>query len=525
LGGIDINKLVQLLISVLVMSVLVVAGCSKNTSSSVKPQEKTVEGQKDSAPKKGGNLIVAFDTDISNYDPLLGNSGNDHALLYPVYDTLVNFNAQLEPEPGLAESWEIPEDKTILLHLKKGVTFHDGTPFDAEAVKFNIERAISPDSMVSDLDNVESVEVVDSHTAKLNLKQPDSSIILALSDRSGMMVSPTAVKKFGKDFGQNPVGTGPYKLAKWVRNGEILLEANGDYWQEGLPYLDQITLKVMPDENTRLNALKSGQVDLYWNVSPDNSQILKNDKNLVLNTKMKVAFQNMYINTKLAPFDKKEVRQALQYAIDREVLVKVLTFGEGEPAYQTFPKEYWASSPEMKIPYDPEKSKTLLKEAGVESVTFDVYVPNLPFYQRIAEAVKGQVKEAGINMNILTTEANKGNTVYFNEKQAQAWFTFWSGRPDPQQTMNSLISGEAFYNAGAESTPEKEELIAKAAASYDQKERAQLYAQINKIAILDEAMTIPVFFAPSTAAMKPEVKGFEGTLLGKPKFSFLWLDK
>ncbi|KKK37396.1 ABC transporter substrate-binding protein [Mesobacillus campisalis] len=519
------DRVPKLLLAFLLMAVLLVAGCSNNNSSSGKSQANTVENQKDSTPKKGGNLTIAFDTDISNYDPLLGNSGNDHALLYPIYDTLVNFNAQLEPQPGLAESWDIPDDKTIILHLRKGVAFHDGTPFDAEAVKFNLERAISPDSKVTDLGNVESVEVVDAQTAKLNLKQPDSSIILALSDRSGMMVSPTAVQKFGEDFGQNPVGTGPYKLEKWVRNAEIQLKANENYWQEGLPYIDRMTLKVMPDENTRLNALKAGQVQLYWNVSPDNSQILKKDKNVVLNTKMKVAFQNMFINTKLAPLDKKEVRQALQYAIDREALVKVLTFGEGEPAYQTFPKEYWASNQDIKIPHDIEKAKSLLKEAGLESVSFDVYVPNLPFYQRIAEAVKGQVKEAGITMNIQTTEANKGNTIYFNEKQGQAWFTFWSGRPDPQQTMNSLISGKAFYNAGGESTPEKEELIARAAATYDQKERAQLYAQINEIAILEEAMTIPVFFAPATAAMSPKVKGFEGTLLGKPKFSFLWLDK
>ncbi|EKN70955.1 hypothetical protein BABA_03809 [Neobacillus bataviensis LMG 21833] len=518
-------KKLQLLLTILVLALLIVAGCSLNSSSSVKTNDSTAESKEGATPKKGGQLNIAFDTDISNYDPLQGNSGNDHALLYPVYDTLVNFNAQLEPEPGLAESWDIPDDKTIILHLKKGVTFHDGTPFDAEAVKFNIERAIAPDSKVSDLKNVESVEVIDPQTAKLKLKQPDSSIILALSDRSGMMVSPTAVQKYGKDFGQNPVGTGPYKLANWVRNSEIVLEANEKYWQAGLPYLDKINLKIMPDENSRLNALKSGQVQLFWNVSPDNTQSLKNDKNIVLNSKMKVAFQNMYINTKLAPFDKKEVRQALQYAIDREAIVNALTFGEGEPAYQTFPKEYWASSPDIKIPFDPEKSKSLLKAAGEPSVKFDVYVPNLPFYQRIAEAVKGQIKEAGFNMNILTTEANKGNTTYFNEKRAQAWFTFWSGRPDPQQTMNSLISGDAFYNAGGETSPEKEELIAKAAVTYDQKERAKLYAQINKIAILDEAMTIPVFFAPATAAMSPVVQGFEGTLLGKPKFSFLWLDK
>ncbi|MEH7334412.1 ABC transporter substrate-binding protein [Neobacillus drentensis] len=519
-------KINKVLFVVLIATLLLVTGCSNNSSTAGKNTAgQTAENPKNSEPRKGGSLVVAYDSDVSNYDPILGNSGNDHPLLYPVYDTLVNYNANLEPQPGLAESWDTPDDKTIILHLRKGVNFHDGTPFNADAVKFNLERVRSKESKVSDLSNVESVEVVDPQTVKLHLKQPDSSIILALSDRSGMMVSPAAVQKFGADFSQNPVGTGPYKMVKWVRNGEIQFEANKDYWQKGLPYLDKITAKIMPDENTRLNALKSGQIQFYWNVSPDNSQVLKNDKNIVLDSKMKVAFYNIYLNTKMAPFDKKEVRQALQYAIDRDSLVKALTFGEGESANQTFPSDYWAASPEMKINYDPEKSKELLKQAGVENVKFDMFVPTAPFYQRLAEAIKGQVKEAGFTINLLPMELTKGVALYFNEKQLPANLTAWTGRPDPQQTISLFLGGKGFYNVGGETTAKKEELISKAAASYDQKERAKLYGEINEIAMAEEAMTIPIMFTPSIAAMSPKVKGFEGTLLGKPKFSYLWLEQ
>jgi peptide/nickel transport system substrate-binding protein len=512
--------------SAILILMLLAAGCSGNspTTNSTQPSE-TKDAQSSSEPKKGGSLVVAYDSDVSNYDPILGNSGNDHSLLYPVYDTLVNYNSNLEPEPGLAESWETPDEKTILLHLREGVTFHDGTPFDAEAVKFNLDRVRSENSNVSDLASVDSVEAVDAHTVKLNLKQPDSSIILALSDRSGMMVSPAAVEKFGADFSQNPVGAGPFKMVKWVRNGEIQFEAYEDYWQEGLPYLDKITAKIMPDENTRLNSLKSGQVQFYWNVSPDNSQVLKNDQNIVLDTKMKVAFYNIYLNTKMAPFDKKEVRQAFQYAIDRETLVKALTFGEGEAAYQTFPKDYWASSPDASIPYDPSKSKELLKAAGLENVSFEMFVPSAPFYQRLGEAIKGQVKEAGFDIKLLPMELTKGVALYFNEKQLPANLTAWTGRPDPQQTVNLLLSGKGFYNAGGETTEKREELILKAASSYDQSERAKLYGEINKLTLIDEAMNVPIIFTPSTAAMAPNVKGFEGTLLGKPRISFLWLDQ
>ncbi|PLT35191.1 ABC transporter substrate-binding protein [Bacillus sp. V5-8f] len=516
------KKVTKVFFAILLSSILMIAGCS---NSSTNTTGNTSEKQSSSGPKKGGSLVVAYDSDISNYDPILGNSGNDHPLLYPVYDTLVNYNDKLEPQPGLAESWEAPDNKTLILHLKKGVTFHDGSPFNADAVKFNLDRVRSADSKVSDLISVETVEVVDQETVKLHLKQPDSSIVLALSDRSGMMVSPTAVKKYGADYAQNPVGTGPYKMVKWIRNGEIQFEANQDYWQEGLPYLDKITAKIMPDENTRMNALKSGQVQFYWNVSPDNSQVLKNDKTIKMDTKMKVAFYNIYLNTKMPPFDKKEVRQALQLAIDREALVKALTFGAGEPAYQTFPKEYWAASPDMKIPYDPAKSKELLKTAGVENVTFDMFVPTSSFYQRLGEAIKGQVKEAGFNINILPMELTKGVALYFNEKQLPANLTSWTGRPDPQQTINLFLAGKGFYNVGGETTPNKEQLITQAAGTSDQKERAKLYGEINQMSLLDESMTVPIIFTPSTAAMSLDVNGFEGTLLGKPKISFLWLEK
>ncbi|MCA1026663.1 ABC transporter substrate-binding protein [Cytobacillus kochii] len=500
---------------------LLVSSCSSNEKSdSLINQDADISSE----PKSGGTLNIAYDSDVSNYDPILGNSGNDHALLYPVYDTLVGYNANLEAVPSLAKKWEMPDDHTIILYLEENVTFHDGSEFNAEAVKYNLERVLSDESNISDLSNVKAVEVIDNFTVKLILSRPDSSIILALSDRSGMMVSPKALEKYGEDFSQNPVGTGPYKMKKWVRNGEIIFVKNQDYWQDSLPYLDEINIKIMPDENTRLNALKSNQVQFYWNVSSVNAQALKHDANLLLNSKMKIAFYNIYLNTKMAPFNKKEVRQALQVAINRESLVEALTFSEGEPAYQAFPSEYWASSEELKIPYDIEQSKELLRKVGLNEVSFNMFVPSTPVYQRIAEAIKGQVKQAGFNINIEPMELTKGVSLYFSEKQIESNLTSWTGRPDPLQTVDLLLSGDGYYNAGGETTEIREELITKAASAYNQEDRAALYKEINEVAIHDDAMTIPIMFVPSIGVMSPQVKGFEGTLLGKPKFSFLWLE-
>lgn len=277
----------------LVFSFFFVVGCSSQSSN------KSTKEPGNNTPEEGGELVFAYEADVSNYDPLDGSSGADHALLWPVFDTLITFTPELEAEAGLAESWEFTDDLTLTLELRDGVTFHDGTSLDAEAVKFNLDRANSEESNVSDLENIQSVEVVDSLTVKLNLKEADSSILLALSDRGGMMVSPTALKEMDEDFAQNPIGAGPYKMVSRIPNGEIVFEANEDYWDKGKPNLDKITVKIISDENTRINALKSGEVDVVYNISPSNLASLENDSSIKLEQRNSLAFRMIYLNAQM----------------------------------------------------------------------------------------------------------------------------------------------------------------------------------------------------------------------------------
>jgi len=502
---------------------ILLVGCSESSGSGSgsgeqgSAQASADEGQ----PQKGGEVAVAYNTDVSNYDPILGGSGGDHALLWPVFDTLISFNADLEPEPGLAESWEFPDDNTIQLNLREDVTFHDGTVFDAEAVRFNIERINSDESKITDLENIEEVEVVDSQTINLHLKQPDSSILLALADRGGMMVSPTAVKEKGESFSEQPIGAGAYKMASREPNGEIVLEAFEDYWKDNQPYLDKITIKVMGEENTRINALKSGEVDLAYDISPGNVQNLKNDANIVLKERTSVAFRKIYINTSLAPFDIKEVRQAVLHGIDRESIIQAINFGSGEIANQPFPEEYWAAG-DMKIDYDPDKARNLLKEAGAETVSFSLIHHSNAYETRIAEAIQAQLKEIGIQVDLQAMELTAATAGYFSEKKAPALLSQWTGRPDPQMTMANLFSGESFFNTGSHSTPEIEEFLLEAASTNDQTERAEIYSQMSEQGLLEEAVHIPLFFITGVSAMTESVKGYEPTLLGKPVFTDIW---
>ncbi|OLO27304.1 hypothetical protein BTR23_20490 [Alkalihalophilus pseudofirmus] len=514
---------------------LLIVGCN-NEASSPNLDEDTQNEQnnnqdeannvkEDITPNKGGDLRVALAQDVSSLDPIRGSSGYDFIVLYNIFNTLVEWDNELQAQPGLATSWETPDENTIILHLMEGVTFHDGTPFDAEAVKFNIERANSEVSVVSDLKNIDTVEVIDSYTVKLNLTQPDSSILLALSDRSGMMSSPTAVTDLGDEFGQNPVGTGPFKFVHWIPNGEVKVEANENYWIEGVPYLDTLTTLAMPDENTRINGLSSGEIDAVFPISTSNIPTLERNDRLQLVSNDQVLSWQMYLNVSKPPLDNKKVRQALLYAIDRDALNQALLFGLGSPAHQHFPEGYWAHNPEVRLSFNPEKANQLLSESGVENVTIDIVYQSSGFQQRLSEAVASQLNAVGIKANMIPMELTRGVTEFFSEKRYNAGMWQWSGRPDPQMTLQSLWSKDSFFNAGNFTDSHLEEMILKSASTYEPSEREEIIREVVSVATLDEAMNLPLLFEPATAVMSNNVKGYEGNLAGKPKLAYLWLDE
>jgi ABC-type transport system substrate-binding protein len=208
-------------------------------------------------PKKGGMLKVSAPTNPSSLDPATGGSGQDHAFLYPIFDTLVAFDYKtLKAEPGLAESWKFTDPRTLVLNIRSGIAFHDGTPLDAEAVKFNLERNRSDprSSIKADLITVESIEVSGPMAVTMKLKQPDSALPLILSDRAGMMASPKAVMELGKDHDRKPVGTGPYKCTGWNDNEKVVYARNDKYWKPGQPLLDGMEFAVIAETNTGLRS-------------------------------------------------------------------------------------------------------------------------------------------------------------------------------------------------------------------------------------------------------------------------------
>lgn len=494
---------------IVALTLAVVAGCSDDTSND---KEEKPEG--DSAVEeeaKGGHVIVASAAYVDSFDPIGSISGADYSFFYPVYENLVGLDKDLQLMPELAESWDTPDDKTIVFNLKENVKFHDGTPFDAEAVKFNLERVNSEKSVIKDLENIESIEVIDPVTVQINLKEMDSSILTMFADRGGAMLSPTAVEKYGDDYHSNPVGTGPFKVVKTVTDQEVQYEAFEDYWDEGKPYLDQLTLKVMPDENTQINALKSGQVH-FIGVSPANVKVFENDPNFRVEVGKPTVGNRLYINTALAPLDNQKVRQAISYSLNREEINQALTLGYGEVAGQIFPKDNWAYNDEIQPEYDQDKAKQLLEESGLNNIEIDIAHFTVGDFPQLAEITASQLAEVGIKANLHPMEVNAA-IAGFGEGDFHTFIANWGVASDPKSTINALYRGHAALNPGNETAPGLEELYQAALQTYDQDERAELYKEIVTIAH-DFGYMAHYQFVPVILVMSNDIEGFDSNYMG-----------
>ena len=361
------------------------------------------EGAAQSGGTYGGTLRVAHQFPPISLDPHTGSSGADHQTLYSMYDRLVHFKFDsLEFTPGLATEWEFTDETTLVFTLREGVTFHDGTPFNADAVAYNVDRVQNhPNTKVpADLASVESVDVIDDLTVQLNLNQPDSGVVGIMSDRAGMMVSPTAAEAADeKQLDSTPVGTGPFKMAEYSEGDSLLVERNEDYWQEGLPYLDNIEWLFSGGEQAAVNGLRAGDVDVALTIR-DFSQVsaLENEDGIKTIRSPSLHTDGCYINDEVPPWDDVRVRKAWSHALDRQTLADVFTFGLAEPAYMPVPPQHWSSSPDLVgvNGYDVELAESLLAEAGVESVDLTILAYQDPVQIRKGELIQEAAAACGL---------------------------------------------------------------------------------------------------------------------------------
>src|SRR2546430_2554664 len=239
------------------------------------------------APKKGGTLRVGFYIEAATMDPHLSGSKIDRQVYHNIYEPLVTLDAKLGIKPGLAESWTQPDARTLVFKLRRGVKFHDGSDFTAEAAKFNFDRMKTEPKSVrkGEVASIDSVDVVDSHTIKINLKRPDAALLATLTDRAGMMVSPKVVQERGGELQRNAkgAGTGPFEFVEWVKDAHLVIKRNDGYRnRQGGPYLDRVRYRPILDDTVKLQSLQSGEIDVMDYVQPRDVAAVKADKNVVV---------------------------------------------------------------------------------------------------------------------------------------------------------------------------------------------------------------------------------------------------
>ena len=487
-------------------------------------------GSASGAPRKGGVLRVAAPTNPTTLDPTTGSGGSDHVFLYTMFDTLIAFDyATLEPRPGLATSWSYPDPQTFVLNLRPGILFHDGTPCDAEAVKFNIDRSREDprSNLKPDVATIESVSVTGPLQVMLKLNQPDTALPLIFSDRAGMMSSPTAVRAPGKEHDRKPVGAGPWKLVSWEDNEKITVTRHDKYWDPARPYLDGIELSVIQEVNTGLRSVIAGQNDFVYFLSPQQKAVVDRAKNLIPVTGPTLYCVQLYINFGRKPMNDARVRQAVNFAIDREEFNKATMSGLSEPATLSLPKSHWAYDPEMAkaYPHDPQKARKLLAEAGYPNgLDVNVAVYSDQRSQQRLEVLIEQFQKAGIRVTSYAGTIPQQTNAFFVEKRGDLYLSAWTGRPDPSQTYQLMFSGSSFYNASRmEIPPEIGPALLETRRFENISARKKAFAKLQKI-VTENALVAPLVFQFEMDAHNQKVKGYRPNLLGKCKFEDVWLE-
>jgi len=484
--------------------------------------------------RRGGTLRAALDADPPTMDPHLSGSAVDRQVYQNLYDKLVDTDANLAIVPMLATSWTIsPDGKTVTFKLRQGVKFHDGTPFNADAVKYNFERMLDPkfpSVRRSEIRPVTGVAAPDPYTVVISLERPYSPLLYVLTDRAGMMVSPAAARAAGTNFAQHPVGTGPFAYAERVPQDHLTLRRNPDYWVKGQPYVDEVVFRPITDDNARVANIKSGDVDIINLVPLPQVRTLTQDAakpgaRFKLLEHGAMAWTALSLNVTKPPFDNKLLRQAFAATIDREAIANVVLQGAAYPAYSLFPNGTAAYDAAWKLPpRSIAAAKERLQAAGRPN-GFEFTLIILPGQQRVAlaQAIQAMAADAGIQVKIQAEE--QGTFVSDVTKiQAQSAVIEWSGRPDPDFDIYPFVtqSGIGAFNYVGYTSDRMQTLLDAARYLNDMGQRRRAYRQVSQI-LGDDLPYVPLFFPKEYKLVSTHLRGFIQVPDGMMRLRTAWL--
>ena len=486
-------------------------------------------------PVVGGTLTFGQESDVATLDVAKNLAQPaDRNISLAVYDPLMEYDEDGKLVPFLAETFEASDDlKTYTLELREGVVFHDDTPLNADAVIAHFDRLKDPatnSTWKTDADVIASMKKVDDLTVEFTMTSPNVGFGDVIAGTVGLIESPTAVQKSGADFGQRPVGTGPFVLTEFVPGDRVVVKKNPKYWRKDdkgnqLPYLDSIVFKPIPDTKQRINALQAGDVDMIHTADPSTIKQAEG-AGLKVQRISGSSATIILLNHGRAPTDDVRVRRALVHAIDKEALIDVVWGGEREPASSSFAtdSDYYVKQ-DAAPTYDPEKAKALLEEYGKPvSVTLECIAT--PEANQVLQLVKQMWEQAGAKVQLISTEQGQFvNKIYGTKDYVTACFRS-NHFADPDQIYTSFKTGSAanllnYANADLDAALEAGRSTA------DVAERKEAYAKAQEI-MAETIPSIALAYDLFSNIYKPAVHGLpvpEAKALGVIKTATLWIEK
>jgi len=479
-------------------------------------------------------LVIARPSDAISLDSNQETTAPGAWVYSNIIEPLIILNPDMELQPRLATSWEFVSDTTLRFYLRKGVTFHDGTPFTAEAVKFTFDRALfgEPRANWASLgaDPITEIKVIDDYTVDIITGNPYGPILSTMAMVYTGIVSPTAVEKYGDEYGRHPVGTGPFKFEEWRTRDHITLVANENYWR-GRPALDKVIFRVIPEEGSRMLSLQTGEVDLVLNPSPAELPAFAADPAFNIEETNGLRIFYLEFNLSQPPVDDIRVRHAVAYAIDKASILEHILEGAASPTKTSLLAPgvfgFYGWDTEEMYPYDKQKAIALLNDAGwvdedgngfVEKNGEELVLSFMPAKGRylkdieIAEAIQAQLGEVGIRVKL---DIFEWATAFSKSRSAELpyhllSFGWVTTNADADYTLHSMFISELTPPTGWNSfryvNTEVDRLVKLGRVTVDQDERKEIYARAQSL-IAADCPFVPIYTTKEIAVLSKDVQG------------------
>lgn len=475
-------------------------------------------GSKDFKPL---NFALAGNPDT--LDPHKTSGTLTFQTLKSVYDTLAEPDQDGVIIPALAESWYVSDDAlTWTFRLRKGVKFHNGDTFTSADVRATIDRILAEETgstHAKEFGIITSMDTPNDYTIVFNLSSPTASFLASMASGWGAIL-PKGLINSGHDFDSNPVGTGPFKLAEWVRDSKVILIKNDEYWMKGLPKLSQVELNIIPETSIQVQGLISGQIDIVFIIDSDDIPLLESRSDVRLEENLTALIMVMPMNTSRPPLDDIRVRQAINYAIDKQKILDI-AYGGGEPigTFLDRGNAYYKDFTSL-YPYNPEKAKALLKEAGVgDDVELKLYLPqNYTLHVKAGEMYQEMLTKVGLNVQIQLIDWSTWISDVYRASKFDLTVIGHTGKLDPDGTLRGYGEGKYVQWMNADAAA----LIKEAAVTSKFEDRKALYDQ----ALEYMAKEVPFVYLGSsyrTTGLRSDVTGFRITP-NLDTFDFRWTE-